>query len=173
MIFNKNTPFLFLAVCVAACSAQKPNPDYAGNPQGLIALNESTVDEFDSKMAKNNYHLVRKKDGESFNTYSYEYDNNAKTGVPFYSIVKFVNSGGENKMVMFMKGGNENYTTLKDQLTGMGYKFVGEDRLQGQATFIYAMDAGDQMIKVTPAGTDNKLMTIRVIYLTREPLSLN
>lgn len=165
---------LFLiSLLFCGCVADQNNPDYTVHPDRLLNLNRVSLDEFDTRMANNNYHLADRKLTGYTSKYFYDYNgNDTKKGI-YYSVIKVVNEINENKLVLFMKGGNDNYKDLKEKINDMGYKFFREEAYIGQPTFVYMKDIEDQLFKISPARSKNDLTIIRAIFFRREPFELN
>lgn len=175
-LFTMNTKLSvilsFSIILFSSCSLENHYVDYTLSPKDLLELNEVTVDEFDTKMARNTYHLKEKRTTENF-SYSYQPDESQVNGKPYYNVTKYVNLLGKNKMILFMKNNNDHYADLKKKISELGFRFFQEETFQGQPTFSYMKEGNDQLIKITPRRSNRELFIIRVIFYKEEPFNLN
>lgn len=173
MHLTKTVGLIILSASIHyGCGSNKLSPDYALAPNDLIKLNECNLDEFDTRMANNNYHLFDKKYGDAM-FYCYEHKENEISGKPFYQVFKVITNSGQNKVVFFMKNNNEYYADLKEKIKDLGFTFSSEETYYGQPTFKYIKEGNDQLIKISPQRTNKELFVMRIIYFRKEPYTLN
>jgi hypothetical protein len=166
----KTSIYLLLSLFLVNCNTSiNPNPDFTLFPEELIKINDYGINEFDTYVSAKKYFLENVTHESGFDIYTYTVKQNDPT--KYYSIHRVVNAKKEPKLISFMKAGNENYSTLKQSIEKLGFKFYSTQEIQNSTSLVFIKD--ELMIKLTPAQDAKGLTIFKVINVRVAPIELN